>query len=211
MTQPIEIYGAKTGNCLRVAIALEEASIPYAVRRVDLASGEQRSERHLALNPAGKVPTIIDHSRGSSPLVLSQSNAILLYIAERYAGHLLPETEPFLRAIVLERFFYFVTDVIAPSHAGFFLHRNNESTGAELLNRHSLNALIAAERFLADTPFIAGKEFSLADVVAFTIVLASESQLDWTELPRLRQWFLTVQMRPAVERGLKAFDPPLGQ
>jgi hypothetical protein len=47
---PIELYGARTGNCLRVSIALEEAALPYVVRRVDLRRGEQRRPEHLALN-----------------------------------------------------------------------------------------------------------------------------------------------------------------
>jgi hypothetical protein len=56
---PIELYGARTGNCLRVSIALEEAALPYVVRRVDLRRGEQRRPQHLVLNPMGQVPTVV--------------------------------------------------------------------------------------------------------------------------------------------------------
>jgi len=48
----LELYGARTGNCRRAAISLEEAGLAYRVRQVDLAGGAQRSSAHLALNPA---------------------------------------------------------------------------------------------------------------------------------------------------------------
>lgn len=71
----IEVYGGPTPNCIRVSIAFEEAEIPYRVVRLDLRHGEHQRIAHLALNPPGKVPTIIDRRRGGEPFVLSQSNA----------------------------------------------------------------------------------------------------------------------------------------
>ncbi len=65
MNPKIELYGAPTGNSLRAAIALEEAGIPYTARRLNLQANEQRDLSYLALNPAGKVPTLVDHSSTS--------------------------------------------------------------------------------------------------------------------------------------------------
>src|SRR5215470_10249147 len=96
----IELHGAKTGNCLRVAIGLEVCATPYRVVKVDLAGGEQRSAAHLALNPAGKVPTLVERSSHAPTFVLSQSNAILLYLAKRARRILeldLPALRPFFR------------------------------------------------------------------------------------------------------------------
>jgi GST-like protein len=73
MDVPIELHGDRTGNCVRVSIALEEARLAYVASRVDLSRGEQREARHLHLNPAGKVPTIVDRSC-EPPLVLSQND-----------------------------------------------------------------------------------------------------------------------------------------
>ena len=78
----VELYGAKTGNCLRVSVALEEAEIPYIVRKLDLGRSEHRSPEHLSRNPAGKVPTLVERFRDGRALILSQSNAILMYAAE---------------------------------------------------------------------------------------------------------------------------------
>ncbi|MGH8375728.1 MAG: glutathione S-transferase N-terminal domain-containing protein, partial [Pseudomonas sp.] len=74
MNDQLQLYGANTGNSLRAAIALEEAGIAYTARRLDLYAQEHRGPAFLALNPAGKVPTLIDF--GKTPaLIINQSNA----------------------------------------------------------------------------------------------------------------------------------------
>lgn len=207
MNDTIELHGARTGNCFRVSIALEEADLAYRVVPVDLANGEHQRPEHLALNPAGKVPTIVASLPGGQRLVLSQSNAILLHLAERAPGRLLPEAEP-ARALALERYLYFVTDVIAPSHSGFFLSRVPASgNGAELLNQRSLDAIYAADHMVGESGFISGDHFGLADIAALTMLLSIEQKLDWTRIPRLQRWLEAVRTRPAVIRGFKAFDP----
>src|SRR5258708_33289474 len=55
----VELYGAKTGNCLRVSVALEEAEIPYIVRKLYLMRSDHRTPEHLSLYPVGDVPTLV--------------------------------------------------------------------------------------------------------------------------------------------------------
>lgn len=198
---PIELIGARTGNCLRVAIALEETGWPYRVRRLDLARGEQRGAAHLALNPAGKVPTI----RTADGLLLSQSNAILLHVAERAPGLLLP-LDAAARAVALERFFYFVTDVIGVSFAAFLLRAAEQRAASLALEARANAALGHAARFLADGPFMAGAQFSLADICAYTIATAYQRHIDWAGAPQLAEWYQRLGRRPAVARGMAAFD-----
>jgi GST-like protein len=95
----LELYGARTGNCLRAAIGLEEAGLAYGVRHVSLSRGEQRAPAHLALNPAGKVPVLVGRSGFEAPdFILTQPNAILFYAQERSAGRLLPPAGRKIRA-----------------------------------------------------------------------------------------------------------------
>jgi GSH-dependent disulfide-bond oxidoreductase len=202
----IELHGAETGNCVRVSIAFEEAELPYRVKLLNLREGEHRGVEHLALNPAGKVPTIIDRSRGDRAIVLSQSNAIILYAADLAPGRLIPTDDDASRARTFERFFYFLTDVIAPSHAAFSLPRSGSRDAARLLKDRSVMALASAESFLEGSRYIAGENFTVADIAAFTITLADDGHLDWDRLPRLRRWFDEVSERPSVQRGLHAFD-----
>ncbi|TCG08071.1 glutathione S-transferase [Paraburkholderia steynii] len=206
MNTTYELYGAPTGNCIRAAIALEEAGLPYTVRSVDLANGEHRSAAYLGLNPAGKVPVLVESKENAPPVVITQSNAIILYAAERAPGRLLPE-DSLARSVVYERFFFFVTDVIAVSHAAFFLRSAGVPAGQALLVERMLTALESAERYVSDEAYMAGMTFSIADIAAFTITQSVMSQLPWDQLPNLRRWYEQVEARPALTRGLKVFNP----
>jgi len=199
----VELYGAKTGNCLRVSVALEEAEIPYIVRKLDLRRSEHRTPEHLSRNPVGKVPTLVERFRDGRVLTLSQSNAILMYAAEGSPPRLLP-SDTAERALVLQRFFYFVTDVIAVSHAGFATKNNGGDQS--FLDGRSLGALAFAESFLENSTFMAGEAFSLADIAAFTIASSYQSRLEWDRLPKMRRWFDQVSARESVQRGMRAFD-----
>ena len=206
MNTSYQLYGAPTGNCIRAAIALEEAGLPYTVRAVDLANGEHRSAAYLALNPVGKVPVLVEDQQNGPPVVITQSNAIMLYAAEKAPGRLLPD-DSLARAVVYERFFFFVTDVIAVSHAAFFLRGSGGvPEGQARLVERMLAALESAERFVDKEPYMAGKTFSIADIAAFTITQSVESQLPWAQLPNLRRWYEQIAARPAFARGLKVFN-----
>lgn len=204
MQGSIELYGALTGNCIRAAIALDEAGIPYTVKRLNLAAGEQQSEQHRVLNASGKVPVLVEY-RSNGSFVLTQSNAIMLFAAERSENKLMP-VDPVARARVYERFFYFLTDVIAVSHSAFRLEQIGASAQASHINELARTSLIEAERFLESTGFMAGDTFSLADIAAFTIASAFSSNIQWANHPALMRWFQAVARRPAVVHGLKAFE-----
>jgi len=205
MKTTLKLYGAQTGNCIRAAIALEEAGLAYTSKLVDLSHGEHTGFDHLALNPAGKVPVLVEKEEGREPFILTQSNAIILYAAEKAAGRLLPENDRD-RATALERFFFFVTDVIAVSHAGFSLRATSARDGQTILEDRVLATLETAERYVVHDEFMAGKTFSAADIAGFTITQSVKSDLPWSKLPNLRRWFERIEGRPAVKRGLQAFN-----
>ncbi|BBA40094.1 MULTISPECIES: glutathione S-transferase family protein [Burkholderia] len=200
------LYGAATGNSVRAAIALEEAGIPYTARCVDLRRGEQRSKAFLSLNPAGKVPVLVGHGDDDAALVISQSSSIMLYAARLGRPELFPETVSGASAIAMERFFYIVTDVVAPGHASWFAGQQEFEQMAELHRQRSVNAFALCESFLTATPFLAGDTLTLADLAAVAFAKFNEDQIDWEQLPALRAWFRQVVNRPAVQRGLNVFD-----
>lgn len=207
----IELLGDATGNCIRVAIALEEVGLPYRLRKIDLSKGEQRSSEYLRLCPSGRVPTIIDDQgpRGER-LVLTQSNAILVYLGEKN-GHLLSKDE-YLRTITLQWLFFFVTDIIAPSHQGFHLQRAlGPALSADVtreLNRRSISMYTHVDEELRRVPFIAGDNLSIADIAGYTITAAIRDHLPWDSLTHVRRWFQTLVQRPGFQRGAEIFRKP---
>lgn len=206
MHNTIELYGAQTGNSQRAAIALEEAGVRYTAQRLDLRAQEHRDPAYLALNPAGKVPTLVDST--SVPVrIINQSNAIIQFADARAPGRLAPAQPGWERDRVLDRYFFFVTDVIAPSHSAFFLRQNGLDEAAAKIELRVIEQLVYSESFLTHA-FMAGDHFSMADISAFTIVASVREKLDWATLPRLSRWFNAVGARPAVERGLRVFQNP---
>jgi GSH-dependent disulfide-bond oxidoreductase len=206
-TPDLELHGAKTGNCLRAAIGLSEAGLPYKIRHVDLGRGEQRDEAHLALNSAGKVPVLV--ARGSvnaQAFVLTQSSAILFYADAQAPGRILPLHADRTRISALEAFFYFTSDVIALNGAAFGLRSREFSGAAATLTERCIGAILASERFLIDTEFMGAASFSIADIAAFTIISAVSRDLPWNRLPRLAPWHERIRCRPAVQTGMRAFD-----
>jgi GST-like protein len=203
----IELFGDATGNSIRAAIALEESGLTYEPRKVALARGEHRAAGYLQLNPTGRVPTLVDSDGpGGERLVLTQSNAIMLYIAEK-SGTLLPSSD-IERTRALEWLFFFVTDVIAPSLQAFVLSRDSTAAhagAAHRLNERALSMYDHVDRQLADRPFLAGSSFTLADIAGYTITTALEAQLRLDALPHLRSWLERVGARPAVQRGRHIF------
>jgi len=80
----IDFHTFATSNGQRVAILLEECALPYRVHWIDLMKGEQHTPGFLKLNPAGAIPVIVDpEGPDGKPLTLSQSGAIVIYLAEK--------------------------------------------------------------------------------------------------------------------------------
>src|SRR6266481_4917134 len=101
----LEVYAFATPNSVKVPIALEEMGLGYRLIAVDLRKGEQRADAFKEMNPVGKVPVLVDRSvLGSADVVISESAAILVYLAEK-TGHLLPEDDV-NRSRVFEQLFF---------------------------------------------------------------------------------------------------------
>jgi GSH-dependent disulfide-bond oxidoreductase len=210
-TPDLVLHGARSGNCLRAAIGLNEAGLAWRSHHVDLRAGEQRGEAHLALNPAGQVPVLVVQQAGDTPpLVLSQSNAILFYAAEHSRGRLLAPEGSRSRYKALEAFFYFTSDVIAQNGIAFHLQGQGYADAAAVLANRYLKAIGHSERFLSEAGFMGGDAFSLADIVGYTIVKAVERHLPWSRLEPLAAWFARIAARPAVQAGMTAFDVKSG-
>ncbi|MBX3680903.1 MAG: glutathione S-transferase N-terminal domain-containing protein, partial [Rhodocyclaceae bacterium] len=86
----IDLYTWKTPNGRKISIMLEECGLAYEVRAVDIGSGEQSAPEFVALNPNRKIPVIVDHEGPDGrPMVVIESGAILVYLAEK-SGRFMP-------------------------------------------------------------------------------------------------------------------------
>ena len=197
----LRLHTAQTPNGRKVSIALEELGVPYEVRRVHLDREEQLTEEFLALNPNHKIPVLEDDD-----LVIWESGAILLHLAERY-GKLLP-SDPRGRIAAIQ-YAFFQTGGIGPNLGRLApqLRRPEEERNQEMIEifRGEVGRLLGVlDRILADDrPYLAG-EYSIGDIMHYPWlhpVLALQVP-ELMQRPRLVAWLERMAKRPAVERGM---------
>jgi GST-like protein len=198
-------YGWATPNSNRVTVMLEECGLDYTVRGVNIRKREQFAPDILALNPYGKVPILVEDAQdGSAPLVLFESGAILLHLAQTQ-GVLLP-AEPRARAEVMAWL------MVALTSLGPFTGQAHHWTdlAAEKPPAARAHALALVDRVyrlleerLAAVPYLGGEAYSIADVAAYPwVARASWAARTLDETTRIARWFATVGARPAVQRGM---------
>jgi glutathione S-transferase len=173
---------------------LEEVGVEYELRWVDLMAGEHKSPEILALNPMGKLPTLID-----GDLVMTENAAIGLYLADRYAyGRLSPKLDDPARGTYL-RWSLFSPSVIEPGSmakaAGWQAKEGQVGWG-------SYDAMITAmESAVSKGDYILGDTFSMADVI-FGGTLRYMLRFEMIEArPAFTAYAERVGKRPALERA----------
>jgi len=198
-------YGWATPNSNRVTVMLEECGLPYEARGVNIRRREQFAPEILALNPYGKVPILVEDAEdGSAPLVLFESGAILLHLAEA-TGMLLPR-EPRARAEAMAWLMVALTS-LGPYTGQAHHWTDLAPEKPEAARAYSLGLVDRVYRLLdgrlAAVPFLGGADYSVADVAAYPWVarhLWAERDLGTT--PHLAAWFARIGERAAVRRGM---------
>jgi GSH-dependent disulfide-bond oxidoreductase len=204
----IELFTAATPNGWKISIALEELGLPYTVRPISLGTLEQKEEWFLKINPNGRIPAIIDHANGD--FAVFESGAILIYLAEK-TGKLLP-TEPKARSRVLQ-WLMFQMGGVGPmmGQANVFFRYAPEKIqyAIDRYQRESRRLFEVMERQLKDSTYIAGEEYTIADIALHSWVAGHEwSGVGIDGLPGLERWLALVGARRAVVKG-RAVPPPL--
>jgi GST-like protein len=206
----IEIYTDATANGLKVSIGLEELGLEYKVHRVFLG-GEQMTPEFTALNPNNKIPVLVDDD-----VVVSESGAILIYLAEK-TGKLLPK-EPRARIKTIEMVINQMAS-LGPMLGQLFVFRGSwQNKVPEVTDRYfkEVSRIYGVlNRRLEGRPYFAGDEYTIADI-AFLPWIRQGAIVPFTQdLPlndnaNLKAWLERVLERPAVQKGLtipKPFPP----
>ena len=202
----IDFYTAATSNGQRVAIALEETALPYTVHKLNFQNGDQKKPEYLAINPAGMIPAIVDHDGpGGKPLSLSQSGAIIMYLAEK-SGKLLP-SDAARRAIARQWVMQACSDCAGASSAIFLSNGmvpDKSPANVEFFENRLLRFFRDADARLSGRDFLAD-EISIADVALYPIYAARKTLADRAgDMPNLTRWGAAMAARPGIVKGLAA-------
>lgn len=199
------LYAFATPNSIKVPIALEELGLAYELNLVNVRKGEQKEQAFLSINPNGKVPVLVDpDGPDGAPLTLTESAAILIYLAEK-TGRLLP-SKGAGRARVFEQLFFHASGLgPALGQAGFF-KRNDEKLPLAI-NRFDAEAkrtLRVLDGVLAQSRFVAGEDLTIADIAHFGWLWRREfAGIDFGGTPHVQRWYQTMENRPAIVRAIE--------
>ncbi len=201
---PIEVWTWPTPNGHKVHIALEELGLPYKVVPVNIGAGEQFSPEFLAITPNHRIPAIIDpDGPGGRPLALFESGAILLYLAEK-CGRLVPADAAARYACL--QWLMFQMGGIGPMFGQYgHFHAYAPERLPYAMDRYAKEVLRlhrVLEKRLSQAEYLAGDEYSIADIATFPWVRnPARRQIELADFPAVQRWHDAIAARPAVQRG----------
>jgi glutathione S-transferase len=192
----IDVYAFATPNSIKVPLALEEAGLAYDLKRINVRAGEQKDPGFTALNPNAKVPVLVDPDGPDGRLVLTESAAILIYIAEK-TGTLLPASGT-ARAQVFEQLLFHAS-ALSPNFGNAGWARGADNEGAQARFSGEVNRLTdLLEARLTDHRFVAGDDLSIADIAHWGwFWRRAFAGIDFAQRPALQRWFDELAARPA--------------
>lgn len=208
----LEVHTFPTANGVKVPIALEEMGLDYTLVPVDLRKGEHKADAFKAMNPVAKVPVLIERNPdGHAGVVLSESAAILVYLAEKH-GQLLPKEEP-ARGKVFEQLFFHASAVSPAFLHAFFAaiaSTPDPETKAKTLAEVD-RVLQLLDHRLETHRFVAGDTFSIADIAHFGWLWRHESVgVNFDRYPALTHWHAEMLNRPSVVSAIAKTQASVG-
>ncbi|MFZ3234567.1 MAG: glutathione S-transferase N-terminal domain-containing protein [Stellaceae bacterium] len=202
----IDLYTWPTPNGHKAAIMLEETGLEYRVHPVDIANGEQFAAEYEAINPNGKIPTIVDQDGpAGGPFAVFESGAILLYLAEKTGRFL--SADPRRRSQAIQWLMFQVGGVGPMFGQAQHFRRFAPQPLPYAIQRYSKEAARlygVLDKRLAASEFLAEAEYSIADIASYPWIARHEWQgVTLSDYPNVRRWAETVGLRPAVQRGMQ--------
>ena len=212
---PLQLYSLGTPNGVKVTIMLEEllalghSGAEYDAWLINIGNGDQFGSGFVAVNPNSKIPALVDRS-GSTPIRVFESGAILLYLAEKF-GAFVP-TEASARAECLSWLFWQMGS--APYLGGGFGHFYAYAPEKieYAIDRFAMEVkrqLDVLERRLAESEYIAGSIYTIADMAIFPwygvlakgVLYGAAEFLSVQDYKNVRRWADALVERAAVRRG----------
>ena len=202
----IDLYYWTTPNGHKITMFLEEAGLPYRIVPVHIGRGEQFKPDFLRISPNNKMPAIVDHAPadGGEPLALFESGAILLYLADKIHRFIPADLRG--RNMALQWLFWQMGGLgpMAGQNHHFVQYAPEKIPYAmDRYVKETARLYAVLDKHLSDgREFIAGSEYSIADMACYPWIVLYEWQSQKIEdSPHIAAWFERIKQRPATERA----------
>jgi len=195
----IDLYTWNTPNGRKVSIMLEEVDLPYSVIPIDITKGDQLQSNFLELSPNNKIPAIVDHDAG---VHLMESGAILMYLANKTGQLLSPIGKKYWEQVEwLMLQMGSIGPMLGQTHHFVKFNSGKSPYAEERYRKENARLYQVLEDRLQGKEFICD-EYSIVDIATWPWISRFDfQQMNLSDYPNLKRWYLNIASRPAVRRG----------
>ena len=199
-----KLYFAPGTCALACHIALAEAGAPYTTVKLDFKAGQQNSPEYLAINPKGRVPSLVT-DRG----VLTETPAMLAFIAQSFPQARLAPLDDAFEFAKVQAFNSYLCSTVHVNHA----HKGrgyrwaaDESSFADMktmIPKTMAASFSLIERDMLKGPWVMGESYTVCDAYLYTLTLWLDGDgVDFATLPKVKAHRAAMESRPAVQKVL---------
>ena len=194
----IELLTANTPNGKKISIMLEEINFKYKVTKINIDKDEQFKTEFVNLSPFSKIPVIIDHDNNQSHF---ESGAILIYLGEK-SGMFYDKNERTLINQWLMGQIGYIGPMLGQHHQFHHYNPGKSEFGEDRYFKISERIYKELDRRLASSNFLAGKNYTIADIATFPWIARHEwHDIGLKKFINLSRWYKEISKREAVIRG----------
>jgi GSH-dependent disulfide-bond oxidoreductase len=206
----IDLHYWPTPNGKKVTILLEEAAIPYNIVPVHIGRGDQFTPAFLKMNPNHRMPVMVDTAPtgGGEPIVIFESGAIMLYLAEK-VGRFYPQDLRGKYAVTEWLIWQMANQGPKLGECGHFRRlgdkQGDQSYAVRRFTDEANRLYGVLNNRLYESRYLAGNEYTIADMISYPWTVNWQGQgQDIEEFKYVKRWQEQLAARPAVQRGMAA-------
>ena len=197
----IDFYSWTTPNGRKVSILLEELGVEYKTHSIDISKDEQFDPDFLKIAPNNRIPAIVDHETG---IQMMETGAIMMYLAEKH-DRFIPKDDRWATIEWLMWQMGGLGPMLGQVHHFVKYNAGKSAYAEERYSKEAKRLYGVLNRRLEGRDFITGSgkgEYSIADMACWPWTSRFDwQQIDLNEFPNVRDWYVRIAERPAVQRG----------
>ncbi len=208
----LDLYFWPTPNGKKVTILLEELGVPYTIKPVRIAQGDQFTPEFLKISPNNRMPALVDTDPkgGGEPIAIFESGAIMMYLAEKY-GKFFPQETRGKYDVIQWIMWQMANQGPKLGEHGHFHRAAASSTSGDFTyairrfddEAHRLYGVMSLGLFNKD--WLAAGEYTIADMICYPWAATWKTRgFDIGEFPNVKRWLEGLAARPAVKKGMAA-------
>ena len=199
----IELFSANTPNGKKISIMLEEIGYEFKVTKVDIGKDEQFKPEFKKISPFSKIPVIIDHNNNKT---IFESGAILIYLGEISGKFYNKGDRTNINQWLMAQMGY-IGPMLGQHHQFHHYNPGKSDFGEERYFKISKRIYSEVDEVLSKTKFLAGDEYTIADIATFPWFARHEwHDIGIQNFKNLSRWYEEISKRDGVQKGYAFMD-----